>query len=88
MSGQIIGDNSVNKDQLKAIVERVENVEVQIKEFQNDRKEIYQEAKSAGFDPAALRKMISIRREDANKRAEMKMILETYMSAMGMSLDA
>jgi len=78
-----IGGNS--REQLKSIIERVESVNSDIKERQTDRSEIFQEAKSAGFDTKALRQIIRIRAEDPNKRAEREAVLDTYMSALGMT---
>lgn len=75
-----IGDNS----QLKSYVERIEHVEGEIKDLQGDRGEIYQEAKSHGYDVKVLRKVIAIRKKDPSARAEEAAILETYMSALGM----
>lgn len=69
--------------QLKALVERIENVNEQIKEMTVDRGEIFQEAKSAGYDVKVLRKVIAIRKQDPNARAEEETLLETYMSAIG-----
>jgi uncharacterized protein (UPF0335 family) len=75
-----IGDNS----QLKAIVERIEHVEGEIKELQTGKGEIYQEAKSHGYDTKVLRKVIALRRMDPDARAEQASIMETYMHALGM----
>jgi uncharacterized protein (UPF0335 family) len=72
--------------QLKALVERIETVNESIREYQEDRKEIFQEAKSFGFDLPALRAIIRMRREDANKRAERQAILESYLLALGMAI--
>lgn len=80
MTGQP-GGNS----QLKTIVERIEHINVEIKDLQTGRGEIYQEAKSAGFDLKALKALVAMRRVDAAKRAEMQVILDTYMQAMGMA---
>lgn len=76
-----IGDNS----QLKAIVERIEHVEGEIKDLQTGKGEIYQEAKSNGLDVKVLRKLIAMRRQDQAKREEAEAILATYMNALGMS---
>ncbi len=76
----MIGDNS----QLKAIVERIEHVEVEIKDLQTGKSEIYQEAKSAGLDVKALRTIIRLRKQSPEDRAEREAILETYMHALGM----
>lgn len=80
-----IGANS--KEQLLSIVERVENLETQIGELRSDRSDIFAEAKGNGFDVAALKAIIKLRKEDANKRAERESILETYMTALGMLAD-
>jgi uncharacterized protein (UPF0335 family) len=75
-----IGDNS----QLRAIVERIEHVEGEIKELQTGKGEIYQEAKSHGYDTKVLRKVIALRRMDPDARAEQASIMETYIHALGM----
>ncbi len=73
-----IGDNS----QLKAIAERIEHIEKDIKERQGDRAEIYLEAKSHGYDVKALRAAIARRKADANKRAEHEAQVDLYMEAL------
>ena len=91
MSEPSIGHNSeadepvprLAKDQIRSIVSRIENVETEMRERAEDRKEIYQEAKSAGFDCKALRAVIARRRADANKLAEHEAMVETYRSALG-----
>lgn len=74
-----IGDNS----QLKAIVERIEHVEGEIKDLQTGKGEIYQEAKSHGYDCKVLRKVIAFRKKDPTARAEESAIMETYLHALG-----
>ena len=78
-----IGDNS--NAQLKAFVERIENMNEEIKALGEDRKEIFAEAKGQGFDVKILRKVIAIRKQDADKRAEEEALLETYLAALGMA---
>lgn len=80
---QSIGGNG----QLKAIVERIENIEAEMKERADDRKDVYLEAKGNGFDVPALRAIVKLRKEDANKRAEREAILHTYLHALGMLAD-
>jgi uncharacterized protein (UPF0335 family) len=72
------------KDQLKAIVERIEHLEEEKKAIADDIKDVYAEAKSNGYDVKALRKIIRLRKQDKNERAEEEAILETYMHALGM----
>lgn len=73
--------------QLKAIVERIENLETSKAEIQSDIRDVYAEAKSAGFDCKALRTIIRMRKQDAQERAEQETILETYKLALGMIAD-
>lgn len=70
--------------QLRSIVERIETVEQSIKELNEDKREIYAEAKGVGYDVPALRAIVRMRKEDANKRAERETIVETYQQALGM----
>lgn len=72
------------KDQLKAVVERIERLEEEKKGISDDIREVYAEAKGNGFDVKALRTIISIRKLDANARAEEETVLEVYMQALGM----
>lgn len=78
MTERNIGDNS----KLKAIVERIEHVNMEIKDLQDGRGEIFQEAKSAGYDVKVLRKVIAIRKIDPATRHEEASLLETYMNAL------
>ena len=72
------------KDQLKAIIERIERLEEEKKTISDDIKDVYGEAKGNGFDVKALRTIIRMRKQDADERQEQETILETYMQALGM----
>jgi uncharacterized protein (UPF0335 family) len=72
------------KDQLKAIVERIERLEEEKKTISDDIRDVYAEAKGNGYDVKALRTIVRMRKQDANERAEQETILETYMQALGM----
>ena len=72
------------KGQLKALVERIERLEEEKKAIADDIKDVYAEAKGNGYDVKALRKIIRLRKQDKNERAEEEAILETYMHALGM----
>jgi len=74
-------------DRLKAIVARIENMNEEIENAKADLREIYSEAKGAGFDVKILRQIIKLRKIDASDRQEQEAILETYMLALGMQLD-
>lgn len=83
---EVVPDGMHNsaKDQLRAFVERIERLEEEKAALANDIKEIYAEAKSSGFDTKALRKIISIRKQEDHERQEQEAILATYMQALGM----
>jgi uncharacterized protein (UPF0335 family) len=70
--------------QLKAIVERIETINEEIKGLTDDRGDIFSEAKGNGFDTKALRKIIALRKLSSEDRAQQDAILETYMNALGM----
>jgi uncharacterized protein (UPF0335 family) len=72
------------KEQLKAIIERIERQEEEKKTISEDIRDIYAEAKGNGYDVKALRTIVRLRKQDANERAEQETILETYMQALGM----
>jgi uncharacterized protein (UPF0335 family) len=72
------------KDQLKAIVERIEHLEEEKKAISDDIRDVYAEAKGNGYDVKALRNVVRLRKQDKNERAEQEAILETYMHALGM----
>jgi uncharacterized protein (UPF0335 family) len=72
------------KDQLKAIIERVERLEEEKKAISDDIRDVFAEAKVNGFDVKALRTIVKMRKQDVNERQEQEAILETYMHALGM----
>lgn len=76
--------------QLKSYIDRLENLEEQKRATAEDTRELLKEAKSNGFDPKALRAVLKLRMEDAEKRekrAGHEMTLQTYMAALGMLAD-
>ena len=84
MDQPTIGHNTVAKDQVRSIVERVERLNEQKKTITDDIGDVFTEAKSNGLDVKALRTIVRMRAQDAGKRAEQEELLELYMHAMGM----
>ena len=76
------------KDQLRAIVARIERLEEEKTALDADLREVYAEAKGNGFDVKALRAVIRIRKQDENKRREEEAVLDTYLHALGMAAEA
>jgi uncharacterized protein (UPF0335 family) len=71
-------------DRLRSIVERIERLEEERKALGSDIKDIYQEAKSAGFEPKVVRQIISIRRKEPAEVEEQETLLDLYRRALGM----
>jgi uncharacterized protein (UPF0335 family) len=78
MSGPV----DVPGKQLRAIVERIEQVDDEIKDLTEAKKEIYAEAKSNGFDVKVLREVIRVRKQDQKERDEQETLLDLYMQAI------
>jgi uncharacterized protein (UPF0335 family) len=71
-------------ERLRSLVERIERLEEEKKALADDIKEIYAEAKSAGFDTKVLRQVIRQRKIDARELEEQETILDLYRRALGM----
>lgn len=77
-----IGDNS--KAQLKNLVDRIELLDEGMQALKDDKKELFEEAKSNGLDVKALRAVLRIRKQNAAERETHESIVAQYMSALGM----
>jgi uncharacterized protein (UPF0335 family) len=75
--------SDVDGGHLRAFIERIERLEEEKRTIADDIKEVYAEAKGNGFDAKIMRKIVSIRRMDREKRIEEETILDLYMQALG-----
>ena len=73
-------------DRLKQIVARIERLEEDKKAVADDIKEVYAEAKGAGFDTKILRQVVRLRKLDQAEWQEQDALLDLYLSAIGMQL--
>lgn len=71
-------------DRLLSIIERVERLEEERKELTGDIKNIFAEAKSAGFDVKVIRQIIRIRAQEPAEVEEQETLLDVYRRALGM----
>ena len=78
---------SKNNNQLSSIVERIERLEEEKAGLAEDIKGVYAEAKSNGFDVKILKKIIAMRKQDADKRREEQAVIAVYMQELGMLAD-
>ena len=71
-------------DRLRSLVERIERLEEERKALSGDIKDIFAEAKSAGFDVKVLRQLIRIRKQEPAEVEEAETLLDVYRRALGM----
>jgi uncharacterized protein (UPF0335 family) len=71
-------------DRLRSLVDRIERLEEERKALGNDIKDIYAEAKSAGFDVKVLRQLIRLRKQEPAEVEEQETLLDLYKRAIGM----
>jgi uncharacterized protein (UPF0335 family) len=71
-------------DRLRSLVERIERLEEERKALGGDIRDIYAEAKSAGFDVKVLRQLIRLRRQEPADIEEQETLLDVYRRALGM----
>lgn len=76
--------NGVDVKRLTSLIERIENVEAEISSLKNDVKEIFDEAKSAGFEIKAMKQILKLRKKDKNERDEEAFFVQAYCEALGM----
>ncbi|MCK5518196.1 MAG: DUF2312 domain-containing protein [Alphaproteobacteria bacterium] len=76
--------HDISGNRLKSFIERIERLEEEKGAIAEDIRDIYAEAKGTGFDPKVMRKIVSLRKTELEKRREEQELLELYMSAIGM----
>ena len=77
-----MSDAGLAGGRIRSFVERIEQVEGEIAELNEGKKEIFAEAKGEGFDVKVLKEMIKLRKQDQDERDEHETILDLYMRAM------
>ncbi len=69
-------------NRVRSFVERVEQLELEIAELTEQKKEVFAEAKGEGFDVKILKEIIKLRKQDQEERDEHDTLLDVYMRAM------
>ncbi len=75
----------VAAERLRSFIERIERLEEEKAALANDVREVYSEAKSAGFDTKIMRQVIKLRKMDQNDRQEQEALLDLYKQAVGLN---
>ena len=69
-------------ERLRSFVERIERLEEEKVALSADIREVYAEAKGAGFDIKVMRQLIRLRKMNKDDRSEMEAILDVYERAL------
>ena len=77
-------DGGLAGDRLRSIIERIERLEEERQGIGADIRDIYAEAKSAGFETKVVRQLVKLRKLDAHDRREQEELLDLYKTAIGM----
>ena len=77
-----MSDVTIPGGKIGAFVERVENLDTELLELNEQKKEVFAEAKAEGFDVKILKEIIKLRKQDQEKRDEREGLLDLYMRAM------
>ena len=77
-----MSDVTIPGGKICAFVERIENLDTEIGELNEQKKEVFAEAKGEGFDIKILKEIIKLRKQDEEERDERESLLDLYMRAM------
>src|SRR3954470_20762109 len=69
-------------DRIRSFVERIEQIDTELQELNEQKKEVFAEAKGEGFDVKVLKEIIRLRKQDKDERDEHETLLDVYMRAM------
>ena len=76
------GPDGVAGDRLRSFVERIERIDEDLKAMNDEKKDVFVEAKSEGFDVKILKEVIRLRKQDQNERDERDTLLDLYLHAI------
>ena len=77
-----MSDITIPGGKIRSYVERIENLETELQELNEQKKEVFSEAKGEGFDVKILKEIIKLRKQDQEERDERESLLDLYMRAM------
>ena len=75
-------DVTIPGGKIRAFIERVENLDTELQELNEQKKEVFAEAKGEGFDVKILKEIIKLRKQDQEERDEREGLLDLYMRVM------
>lgn len=75
-------ETSIPGGRIRSFVERIEQLDTELQELSESKKEVFAEAKAEGFDVKILKEIIKLRKQDQDQRDEHETLLDLYMRAM------
>ena len=69
-------------DRICSFVERIEQIDEEIKALNEGKKEVFSEAKGEGFGVKVLKEILRLRKRDKDERDEQESLLDLYLRAM------
>lgn len=69
-------------DRLRSLIERIEHLEEEKAAISSDIRDIFAEAKGAGFDVKVMRIILKLRKMNAADRDNQECLTETYRKAL------
>jgi uncharacterized protein (UPF0335 family) len=76
---------SIAGERLRSFIERIERLEEEKAALASDIREVFSEAKSAGFDTKIMRQLLRLRKLDSAERQEQEALLDLYKQAIGLA---
>ena len=77
-----MADITIPGGRIRSFVERIEHLDAELQELNEQKKEVFAEAKAEGFDVKILKEIIKMRKQDQEERDERESLLDLYMRAM------
>lgn len=85
MEKQNVSEGLIAAERLKSLIERIERLEEEKQGLAGDIREVFAEAKGAGFDTKVMRMVLKLRKMERDDRQEQESILDMYKRALGMA---
>jgi uncharacterized protein (UPF0335 family) len=69
-------------NRILSFIERIEQIDEELKALTEGKKEVFSEAKGEGFDVKVLKEILRLRKQDMDERDEHESLLDLYLRAM------